>query len=237
MDLEIQAAKLLNFDQGSRSWIEIPAGDLIDESPPSSQQTLHSVVIATWNIWEDDRFADYRHPYILRELFEKEQGEEGENAHGRPSFDVITLQEVTPEFLAVLLAHTTVQTEWLVTDLAHQLDISPNPYGTVILIRKSLLVRGGYSVAAGFHEFGNTRMQRGLNFVELSSRCTSGDCIGASQRPIVSVHLDFIAKARVTSDWPEIHFTENQTIHPSSALYSTKLISMLFIDANRHGAL
>ncbi|KAL5495748.1 hypothetical protein ACEPAI_1212 [Sanghuangporus weigelae] len=101
---------------------------------------LPPFVIATWNIWEDDGFVEYLHSYILRELFEN--GEEGkeETPHYRPSLDVITFQEVTPEFCALFLALPTVRAEWVVTDLTHQLGICPpNPYGTEILIRKNLL--------------------------------------------------------------------------------------------------
>ncbi|KAL5534713.1 hypothetical protein ACEPAG_1177 [Sanghuangporus baumii] len=196
MDLQIQPAKLLSFDQTSSSWIELPPADEINESPDHSSQMLPPFVIATWNIWQDDRFAEYRHPYILRVLFEK--GEEGkeEISHYRPSLDVITLQEVTPEFFALLLAHPAARAGWVVTDLAHQLDICPNPYGTVILIRKSLLFVRGYAIAAGFHEFENTRMQRGLSFVELCSNSSpsfSSDlskCIGAFQKPTGTSHFE-----------------------------------------------
>ncbi|KAL5518496.1 hypothetical protein ACEPAH_178 [Sanghuangporus vaninii] len=113
---------MLNFDQASSSWIELSPADKVNESPAPSSQTLPPFVIATWNIREDDRFVEYRHPYILRELFDKGEG-------GREK--TIARRDYAPRSHSrVLLAHPTVRVEWVVTDLAHQLGICPNPYGT-----------------------------------------------------------------------------------------------------------
>ena len=163
MDHEIQRGRLLMFKHSAHTWIEFSSIDTEQEV----KEPLNSLTVVSWNVWEDERFVDLRHPFILQKLFEDSS----------LVLEAITLQEVTIDLFNSILAHPINQNEWLVMDLTYQLEICPNPYGTMVLIRKG--VARGYACAAGFHEFANTRMQRGLNFIELFS-------VG-SQRPYVSV--------------------------------------------------
>lgn len=152
MSGSLQETTLLGFEKTTSSWIPYETTPTFDQ-PLDSSCTMR---IATWNVWEDDRHIELRHPVILNTLFA-----------AQPSYNIILLQEVIPELFHLMLKHPLAREHWLITDLNEQLELCPNPYSTVILISKTLA--SGFAVSSAFMEYENTRMERSLNIVEFSS--------------------------------------------------------------------
>src|SRR4051812_13827453 len=98
------------FDPSSGAWIE-------DRAAPPAAQAPAAVTLVTWNVW----FAPYAFERRLRALLEVIRAR-------RP--DVICLQEIVPESLAVLLAEPWIRAEYRISDARGD---TVDAYGVVIL--------------------------------------------------------------------------------------------------------
>ena len=102
-----------------------------DWRPISSHQPLADSIttlrIVTWNIWYDDLEQNIRFSGALKELL------------AVPSVDVVSLQEVTPQFLRWMQSSPDIRADWVLTDCwdaEHQQEIPANSYGCVMLVKR-----------------------------------------------------------------------------------------------------
>jgi hypothetical protein len=97
------------------------------ESHPSLADSITTLRLITWNIWFDKLEQKPRFLGTLRKLLET------------PSVDIVSLQEVTPQFIHGLQSSTAIRTDWLLTDCwdaDHQREIPPKLYGNIFLVRR-----------------------------------------------------------------------------------------------------
>jgi len=98
----------------------------------NSQRTkaVHSIRLATWNVWFDELHQELRFKSILQEI------------KSRPFVDIIALQEVTESFLSILRADKDIQSTWILTDPwddGHQQALHDSDiwYRNMFLVRKT----------------------------------------------------------------------------------------------------
>lgn len=158
----MQATNLLVYDFAALRWISHKSVDPSSASSTfadSPAEDLPCFRVATWNVWEDDRHASIRHPFILSTLFST-----------CASCAFIMLQEVTSPLFKLMLAHPEAQKHWMITDLDEQFQLCQNYYSTVIMVNRR--VAGFCDISTAFLEYENSRMARSLNVVELKKEGT-----------------------------------------------------------------
>ena len=102
---------------------------------PAIVDRIDTLGLLTWNIWFDKLEQRSRFVAIL------------ETITSLNNFDIIALQEVTPEFLQLARAHPAVQRDWIFTDYQdqeHQKGIDQTWYGNMFLVRRKWIgnIRG-----------------------------------------------------------------------------------------------
>jgi len=107
----------------------------LNSSYPEITRPITNLRIVTWNVWFDEVEKQTRFEGLLKELLVI------------PALDVVSLQEVTPQFVEWLQFSKDIRSDWLLTncwDSDHRREIPENWYGCVFLLRKRLAgnVRG-----------------------------------------------------------------------------------------------
>jgi hypothetical protein len=101
----------------------------LDSTYPGITNPITDLRIVTWNVWFDKVEKRTRFEGSLKELL------------AIPALDVVSLQEVTPQFLEWLQFSEEIRSDWLLTnawDSDHRREIPENWYGCVFLVRKRL---------------------------------------------------------------------------------------------------
>ncbi|PPR06606.1 hypothetical protein CVT24_001791 [Panaeolus cyanescens] len=146
----LQKTTLLIFDCDASAWVSYAAALATRDN-----KDTYDLRIATWNVWEDERWNHLRHPFILETLLLSQN-----------QYSVIMLQEVTTPLFKLMLQHPAARSDWIITDLMEQFELCPNFYSTVIMLKRTIAL--DFDIYAGLLEYENTRMQKSLNIVELS---------------------------------------------------------------------
>jgi len=111
--------------------------------------------IITFNVWFDNLEKRIRFDGVIRELL------------SIPSVDVISLQEVTEEFLEWLQETPEIQSDWLLTncwDADHERELRhPNWYGCILLVTK----RWAGNVRGWIKRFPTSKMRRFVVMAEV----------------------------------------------------------------------
>lgn len=82
--------------------------------------------------------------------------------------DVICLQEVTSAFEKILHESATARSKWLLTRLEDEQKVTGMRYGTIILVRRTLVMERGCMATVTFHPYPNSVCGRGLSLLELT---------------------------------------------------------------------
>ncbi|KAF8310166.1 hypothetical protein DL93DRAFT_2099553 [Clavulina sp. PMI_390] len=113
--------------------------------------------IATWNVWFDATLCELRWKTLIENL-----GEEGP--------DIVCLQEVTPKFQDILLAHHVTRSTYLTTYLSDETTVTGSRYGTIILVKRTLVYEKGCEVSATFEGYEGSKCARGLSMLKVKMR-------------------------------------------------------------------
>ena len=133
---------------GQSLWSPIPSNVVENCSP------ITRLGIATYNVWFDKVEKRTRFEAVLRELI------------SIPAIDLVSLQEVTEEFLHWLQESPEIQAHWVLTncwDSEHQREIPPNWYGCMLLVTK----RWAGNVRGWVKRFPTSKMGRFVVMAEI----------------------------------------------------------------------
>lgn len=110
--------------------------------------------IVTWNVWFNELEKQRRFQGFRKELF------------SFPNVDIVSLQEVTREFLGFLQEDVAIQSDWLMTDtwdISHEREIWPNSYGCIFMVKK----KWTGNVRAWVRRFPTSKMGRFVIMAEI----------------------------------------------------------------------
>jgi hypothetical protein len=119
-----------------------------ESSGPTSPFT-----IATWNVWFTRMAQKTRFHAIIRELLET------------PELDMVSLQEVTKEFLKCLMSTPEILKDWMWTfcwDRDHRHETHQQRYGNIVLVKRKWI----FNVRAWVQRFPTSTMNRYVTMVE-----------------------------------------------------------------------
>lgn len=126
-----------------------PVADYLETSAPITELRL-----VTWNVWFDELQKRCRFEGFLKELLSVQP------------VDVVSLQEVTPEFLGFLQADVNIRAEWVMTDCwdsSHLREVRPNSCGCIFLLKK----KWAGNVRAWVRRFPTSKMRRYVIMAEI----------------------------------------------------------------------
>lgn len=167
---------LLASDTKVSTW-NLRASDL---APPGKRLN-----IVTWNVWFDATLQELRYQHLIGCLGDAVRPSSFEfksfpnllnrllvtlfssNSAIAQGPDVICLQEVTSAFETVLHASPIARSRWLVTRLQDETAVTGMHYGTIILVRRTLVVERGCTASVSFSPYPGTRCGRGISLLEL----------------------------------------------------------------------
>jgi hypothetical protein len=99
----------------------------LKSSYPEIMKPITDLTIVTWNVWFDEVEKEMRFEGVLKELLAVR------------GVDIVSLQEVTPQFVEWLQLSHEIRSDWLLTncwDSDHLREIPEKWYGCVFLVRK-----------------------------------------------------------------------------------------------------
>jgi len=133
--------------------------------------------ILTYNVWFDAHFKNQRTKALLE-------------AAAKEDPDVCCFQEVTSGFEGALRQHPFWKKTYTMTSLGDQTKLTKSWYGTMIMVKKAWLEKGGFDVSACFVDFPGSTTGRMLTMLEVSR--------GGLSRTLRlgTVHLDYTPELR-----------------------------------------
>jgi hypothetical protein len=124
-------------------------------SPTPISDLIEAIQLATWNVWFDELEQKTRFSAIIEVLL------------SITSLDIVSLQEVTPEFLKLAQRHPSIQANWVLTDCwdaAHQKELHSSGKGNIFLVRR----KWAGNIRAWVKKFPTSAMERFVVMLEIS---------------------------------------------------------------------
>src|SRR6202035_4488882 len=131
---------------------------LISHAPIT--EPIVALQLATWNVWFDELEQKTRFSAIIEILL------------SITSLDIVSLQEVTPEFLKIAQRHPSIQANWVLTDCwdaAHQEELQSSGKGNIFLVRRKC----AGNARAWVKKFPTSTMERFVVMLEISQGDTN----------------------------------------------------------------
>lgn len=154
---------------------------------PFSKVTANplKIRIVTYNVWFDAGFKDQRTRALLDAVAKEEP-------------DICCFQEVTTGFEQALRQHAFWRKNFVMTSLGDQAQLTRSWYGTLIMVKKSLLEKGGLDISVCFVDFPGSTTGRLLTMLELGpqGKAPSVSRLSLSTFFVVSAHLDHTPASR-----------------------------------------